>query len=97
MNSPGVMMGLKKIPVAFDCWLDFYDMISEGVMMPLGSLLMSVMFGWVLGTKVIADEVALTPGKKLRFEWLVDLCFKVIVPVILVMVLLAQLQDFGLI
>lgn len=97
MNSPGVMMGLKKIPVAFDCWLDFYDMLSEGVMMPLGSLLMSVMFGWVLGTKVIADEVALTPGKTLRFEWLVDLCFKFIVPVILVVVLLAQLQDFGLI
>ena len=97
MNSPGVMMGMKTIPVAVDCWLDFYDMLSEGVMMPLGSLLMSVMFGWVLGTKVIADEVALTPGKKLRFEWLVDLCFKFIVPVILVVVLLAQLQDFGLI
>lgn len=97
MNSPGVMLGLKKIPMAFDCWLDFFDMLSEGVMMPLGSLVMSIMFGWVVGTKFIADEVALTPGKELRCRGLVDLCFKVIVPVILVVVLWAQLQEFGLI
>ena len=97
MDSPGVMMGLKKIPVAFDCWLDFYDVLSEGVMMPLGALIMSALIGWSLGTKLVADEVALTPGKTLRFEGLIDLCFKFVVPVILAVVLFAQLQDFGLI
>ena len=29
-----------------DCWLDFWDMLAEGVMMPLGALLMSLMYGW---------------------------------------------------
>ena len=97
MDSPGVMMGLKKIPVAFDCWLDFYDVLAEGIMMPLGALVMSLLIGWSFGIKLIAEEVALTPGKTLRFEGVIDLCFKFLVPAILAVVLIAQLQDFGLI
>ncbi|MDY3869135.1 MAG: sodium-dependent transporter, partial [Pyramidobacter sp.] len=95
--SPGVMMGMEKIPVAFDCWLDFYDVLSEGIMMPLGALLMSLLIGWKFGIGLIEEEVALTPGKKLRAPFLTDMCFKFIVPIILLVVLYAQLQDFGLI
>ena len=97
INSPGVMMGMEKIPVAFDCWLDFYDVLSEGIMMPLGALLMSLLIGWKFGIGLIEEEVALTPGKKLRAPFLTDMCFKFIVPIILLVVLYAQLQDFGLI
>lgn len=40
-----------KIPMAIDCWLDFFDMLSEGVLMPFGALAMSVLIGWVYKTK----------------------------------------------
>jgi len=66
-------------------------------MMPLGALVMSLLIGWSFGIKLIAEEVALTPGKTLRFEGVIDLCFKFLVPAILAVVLIAQLQDFGLI
>ncbi len=97
MNSPGVMMGMKTIPVAVDCWLDFYDMLSEGVMMPLGALIMSLLIGWKWGIKLLAEEVEVTPGAKLNGQCLISFCFKFVVPVILFLVLWAQLQDFGLV
>ena len=97
MNSPGVMMGMKTIPVAVDCWLDFYDMLSEGVMMPLGALIMSLLIGWKWGVKLLAEEVEVTPGAKLNGQCLISFCFKFVVPVILFLVLWAQLQDFGLV
>lgn len=40
-------------------WLDFMDFISEGVAMPLGALVMSILVGWVIGPKVIRNEVSL--------------------------------------
>ncbi len=39
-----------KIPMAIDCWL-FFDMLSEGVLMPFGALAASVLIGWVYKTK----------------------------------------------
>lgn len=95
IDIPATLLGItENIPVAVDCWLDFYDCISEGIMMPLGAMIMSIIIGWVLGTKVVADEVAKTPGVVLRAEKVLDICFKFIVPAIMVVVLVAQLQDF---
>jgi NSS family neurotransmitter:Na+ symporter len=38
IDPPGVCIGMERgIRVAFASWLDFYDMISEGVFMPLGA------------------------------------------------------------
>ena len=38
-------------------WLDFMDFISEGVAMPLGALLMSIVIGWLVRPKLIRNEV----------------------------------------
>ncbi|HWQ50243.1 MAG TPA: sodium-dependent transporter [Terriglobales bacterium] len=76
-----------------DCWLDLYDMVSEGVMMPLGALLMSVLIGWVFKTKTIKEECELS-GAKFRYETFFDVCFKYVVPAGMVVVLIGQLMDF---
>lgn len=76
-----------------DCWLDLYDMLSEGVMMPLGALLMSVLIGWSFKTKTIVDECEAGGVKFWGYKFF-DISFKFIVPVIMAFVLFGQLQDF---
>lgn len=94
IDIPAVMFNMSEVRVAFDCWLDFYDMISEGVFMPLGAILMSVMIGWILKTTVIQEEVQATPGLKMKNYAFWDICFKFIVPIAITFVLFGQLDDF---
>jgi NSS family neurotransmitter:Na+ symporter len=93
IDIPAVMFGMSEVRMAFDCWLDFYDMISEGVFMPLGAILMSVMIGWGLGTKVIKEEVEAS-GLKMKAYKFWEICFKFIVPIGIAFVLLGQIDDF---
>ena len=76
-----------------DCWLDLYDMISEGVLMPLGALVMSVLIGWVWKPKLIKDECELTGVKFWGYKYF-TVCFKFVVPVVMAIVLYAQIMDF---
>ena len=76
-----------------DCWLDLYDMISEGVLMPLGALVMSVLIGWVWKPKLIKDECELTGVKFWGYKYF-NFCFKFAVPVVMLIVLYAQFKDF---
>ena len=39
-----------------DCWLDLYDMVAEGILMPLGALVMTILIGWVLKPEVVQLE-----------------------------------------
>lgn len=75
-----------------DCWLDFMDMLSEGIAMPLGALLMSIMIGWEIGAKPILDEVHLGSGKGI--DGFFTVCIKVIVPLGMVLVLSGQIASF---
>ena len=94
INPPGVLLGMQDIRAAFASWLDFYDMISEGVFMPLGALLMSLIIGWSLKTKTIKEEVEASPSVQMAAYKFWDICFKFIVPIGMVLVLLGQLDDF---
>jgi NSS family neurotransmitter:Na+ symporter len=94
IDPPGVMFGMQNIRVAFASWLDFYDMISEGVFMPLGAILMSLIIGWVLTTKSIKEEVESSPGVQMAAYKFWDICFKFIVPIGILFVLMGQLDDF---
>ena len=60
--APANILGIADPKTWAADWLDFFDCISEGVLMPLGALLMSIMIGWELGPKAIRDECELTPG-----------------------------------
>lgn len=76
-----------------DCWLDFYDMISEGVLMPLGALVMSLLIGWKYKTKTIYDECEVS-GHPFKGKAFFDFCFKFTVPIGVAFVLYSQVRDF---
>ena len=83
-----------KIPMAIDCWLDFFDMLSEGVLMPFGALAMSVLIGWVYKTKNAVVPECEQSGHKFWGYGFFNVCFKFIVPVIMAFVLYGQISDF---
>ncbi len=75
-----------------DCWLDFMDCLSEGLAMPLGALLMSLMIGWEIKPKTLLDEIHI--GSRSKVDAFFTICVKVIVPLGMLLVLLGQLDAF---
>jgi NSS family neurotransmitter:Na+ symporter len=76
-----------------DCWLDIYDMVSEGILMPLGALVMSLLIGWNFKPQTIIDECEQS-GHKFKGRKYFEVCFKYVVPIIMVFVLFGQIVDF---
>ena len=76
-----------------DCWLDFFDCISEGIMMPLGALLMCLCIGWELGPKVVDDECCLE-GNSFKSKGFFNICVKYITPIAMLLVLYGQIEAF---
>ena len=74
------------------CWLDFMDVWSEGIAMPLGALIMALMIGWELKPKFFADEIKQGSNGGVIGFW--GVCMKFIVPVVMVFVLLVQISGF---
>ncbi|WP_297872143.1 sodium-dependent transporter [uncultured Oscillibacter sp.] len=77
-----------------DCWLDFMDCLSEGLAMPAGALLMSVMIGWEIGVKPITDEIH--HGAE-QIHWLnkfMQICLMFIVPIAMAFILGGQVGDY---
>ena len=75
-----------------DCWLDFMDMLSEGIAMPLGALLMSVMVGWEIRPKTLLDEVH--NGCSSKFDLFFRICIMFIAPLGMILVLSGQIGSF---
>ena len=76
-----------------DCWLDFLDMVSEGVLMPLGALLMSICIGYELKPQFVDEECCLE-GNSFKTKTFFNICIKSITPILMVLVLLGQLDSF---
>ncbi len=77
-------------------YLTFYDLWSEGIFMPLGAMFMSIMIGWELGIDKFSEEVEAS-GHKFKSKKFFAFCCKFIVPIAMVLVLISQLMDFGVI
>lgn len=91
--APFDLLGMQDSITGWnDNWLDFMDMLSEGIAMPLGALLMSIMIGWEIGAKPILDEVQLGSGKGINGFFTV--CISFIVPLGMVLVLSGQIASF---
>ena len=75
-----------------DCWLDFMDFWSEGLAMPLGALLMSIMVGWEIKPKTLLDELHV--GGSSKIDAFFSFSMKFVVPVIMALILVGQLNDF---
>ncbi len=88
--------GTWTVTAAFnDGWLNFLDMLAEGLMMPLGALLMCLMIGWELGPDTIREELEVS-GHQMRAFGLYKLCIRFITPLVMLLVLWGQIKDFFL-
>ena len=97
IKAPYEILGLTTKSEAYalwnDCWLDFYDMIAEGFLMPLAALSMCLLIGWVYKTNMIKNECEIG-GNKFKFYRFFDLMYKVVGPIIIVITLIAQIIEF---
>lgn len=90
----GPWASVKIIGMQF---LDFFDFISNSVMMPIVAFLTCILIGHVVGTKVIADEVEAEAGvfhrKKLH-----RVMIRWVAPILLVLILASEVASkvFGL-
>ena len=91
--APADLLGIENPQTWAADWLDFWDMLSEGVMMPLGALLMSLMIGWEIGPEVVKEECE-QQGNKLPSYGFFKICTKVITPLCMLLILYGQLQSF---
>ena len=92
--APWQLLGLESYSGWNDCWLDFWDMLSEGIMMPLGALPMSLMIGWEIGPEVVKEECEATPGHKMGSYGFFKICVKVITPLCMLFILYGQVASF---
>ena len=76
-----------------DCWLDFYDVISEGIIMPVGAMIMAFAIGWIWKIDMVKEEIEAS-GAKMWGKTFFNICYKVITPLGMIVVLYGQLSEF---
>lgn len=90
----GVWANIKLLGMDF---LTFFDYISNSVIMPIVALVTCILFGWVVGTKVIEDEITQNGEKFPRLK-VFRVMVKYVAPVCLVVILVFYtLAQFGII
>ena len=71
-----------------------FDSVAEGLLMPLGALLMCLMISWELKPDALRQEILLNGENR---PWVYDffrLCVKYITPLCMLMILYGQISDF---
>ena len=93
--TPWKLLGLPETAIRTwnDCWLDFWDMLSEGLMMPLGALLMSLMIGWEVGPEMVKTECEQS-GHAMGSYGFFKICVKFITPLCMILILYGQIKEF---
>lgn len=77
-------------------FLDFFDFISNSVLMPIVALLTCIFIGYVVGTKTVSEEVELS--SKFRRKKLFEIVIKYVAPICLVLIIISSvLSAFGVI
>ena len=92
--APGNLLGMTgDLPTWAADWLDFFDMLSEGIMMPLGAMLMSLMIGWEIGPDMVKNECEASGHAMSGFGFF-KICVKFITPLCMVLILYGQIKEF---
>ena len=68
--------------------LDFFDFLSNSVMMPIVALLTCIFVGWIIKPKVVIDEVRQSSKFALAGPW--TIMIKYIAPVLVIVILVAN-------
>jgi NSS family neurotransmitter:Na+ symporter len=97
MKAPFELLGITAGGPGYamwnDCWLDLYDLFAEGILMPVGALVMSILIGWVWKTDIVKEECEKCGKPFIGYKYY-DIGFKFIVPAFMVFILIAQMMDF---
>ena len=95
LPTPAELFGIapENVLTWNDCWLDFYDVISEGIIMPVGAMIMAFAIGWIWKIDMVKEEIEAS-GTKMWGKTFFDICYKVITPLGMIVVLYGQLSDF---
>ena len=77
--------------------LSFFDYVTNSIMMPIVAFFTCILVGWVVGTKVIEDEITKN-GEKFGRRAIFRVMIKYICPVLMVIILIFfNLAQFGII
>lgn len=68
-------------------FLDFFDFITNSLMMPILAFLTCILIGWIVGTKYVEDEV-LNGENKFSAKWLYRIMIKFVCPVFMIIILI---------
>ncbi|MEG1164179.1 MAG: sodium-dependent transporter, partial [Anaerovoracaceae bacterium] len=102
----GLLMAVEAVFVSIDglgtnglpqilgqgCWLDTFDLVSEGILMPLGALFMAIIFGWIK-PGYLNEEIRSSEGD-FRTQKFFQFCIKWVVPPIMLLILVGQIDTF---
>jgi len=87
-NSLGVIGSFN------DCWLDFIDFISEGLMMPFAAMMTAIFVGWELGPDKIKQEIEINGDYQFKAYGFYKFTIKFIVPIAMAFILVGQVDSF---
>ncbi len=87
----GVLSFINPLGTAGGSILDFFDFISNNILMPIVALLTCILVGYVIKTKTISDEVEL--NGKFKGKKLFEVVVKYIAPVCIVAILVFSVLD----
>jgi len=85
----GVLGSVKIIGMSF---LDFFDFLSNSVMMPIVAFLICIFVGYVIKPKTIIDEVEIN-GAEFKRKKLFTIVIKYIAPIFIVLILVSSVLD----
>ena len=71
--------------------LDFFDFLSNSVLMPIVAFFTCIFVGWIIKTKVISDEVKLS--SKFHGEKMFVVMIKYIAPVLIIAILISSILN----
>ena len=91
--APADLLGIAEPKTWAADWLDFWDMVSEGIMMPIGALLLTIMVSWEIGPEVVKEEIE-QHGNKFSAYKFYRFCVRYITPLGLLLVLYGQIKSF---
>ena len=90
----GIWADIKMLGMDF---LTFFDYLSNSLLMPFVALMTCILVGWVIGPKVVTDEITKN-GEKLGRKKLYNVMIRYVAPVLMVIILIFySLAQFGII
>ena len=72
--------------------LDFFDFVSNNIMMPIVALLTAILIGFVVKPKYISDEVEVSG--KFKSKKMYNVIIKFIVPVCMIIILVSSVLGY---